>query len=155
MISQKYLDERHDLMFKPWITVVFKYYFSNFLGVISFCSKIMEILTISLFYPFKFYDFSFFWLLGIRCLSPSRVSVSGTLWAPTLEPQGSHLVHLPRNFPFWGPIWSLLARFGLLLAPLVILWLPLVPLGFLLASLWHLLLPTFGSSAAHWSGNLP
>ena len=83
--------------------------------------------------------FQLFGFWGVRVWHLLDFSVSGTLWSPISEPRGSNLVLLAAiclllGFPLF-PFGSLWLAFGSL-------WLSfasqLVPLGSLLASLWHL-----------------
>ena len=68
---------------QPWITVVSFNFFLNFAEGDQFCCKMNEISTFSLLSPLISYDFSTFFCF---CHLPD-FSVSGTLGAPTLEPQ--------------------------------------------------------------------
>ena len=164
-------------MSQAWITVSFPLNFSNFLGVVNLCFEMNEI---SIFYAFEPFHFLWFFKCStFGCSLFATFSIFPFLGRFGLQfwilgaPIWSHAFFFFRfgvpSGPFWlhlgslwfplGSIWLPLAPFGSLWHPFGFLWLPLglpwLCVGSLLAHLWLSLLPTFSSSAAPWSGNLP
>ena len=92
----------------------------------QFCCKINELLTFSLWSPFTFHDFLNFSTFCDFVFVTFSISISGTLWAPILEPRGSHLVRLR----FVYLMGFLLVPFGSLFGSSDSLWFRVVPFWF-------------------------